>query len=138
MFRLQPARSLARAARIQFVQPRFISTSRPLFARKGAEDKDSIDATPTEYSKTGSDNAAAHTDAAFDPNQTSPEAAEASAEQEAGGADNSLNVSPGNHEVSHANDPQVGGASKGTHDKPSGAGSPNKQGGGSSGGGSHN
>ncbi|KAF1925993.1 uncharacterized protein M421DRAFT_7494 [Didymella exigua CBS 183.55] len=138
MFRLQPTRSLARSARIQFVQPRFLSTSRPLFARKSAEDKDSINTSSNEYSKSGSDDAAAHTDAAFNPNQTSPEAAEASAEKESGDANNSLNVSPGNHEVSHANDPEIGGASQGTNDKPSGSGSPNKQGGGSSGGGSHN
>ncbi|KAH6629057.1 hypothetical protein C7974DRAFT_393765 [Boeremia exigua] len=133
MFRVQPTRSFARAARIQFPAPRLISTSRPCFAKKGAEARDSIDTTSTEYSKSGSDDAAAHTDAAFDPNQTSPEAAEASAEKEAGGKDNSLNASPGNHEISHANDPQVGGASQGTNDKPSGAGSPNKQGGKSSG-----
>lgn len=133
MFRLQPTRSLARVARTQFSQPRFLSTTRPLFARKGAEDKDSINTTSNEYSKSGSDDAAAHTDAAFDPNQTSPEAAEASAEKESGGKDNSLNMSPGNHEASRANDSQIGGASQGTNDKASGAGSPNKQGGGSSG-----
>lgn len=109
-----------------------------MFAQKGAEDKDSLKTTSNEYSKSGSDDAAAHTDAAFDPSQTSPEAAEASAEKEAGGKDNSLNVSPGNHEVSHANDPQIGGASQGTNDKPSGAGSPKKHGGKTSGGGSHN
>jgi hypothetical protein len=138
MFRLQPTRSLARAARTQYIAPRFLSTTRPTFLQKEAQDKDSLKPTSTEYSKSGSDDAAAHTDAAFDPSKTSPEASEASAEQEAGGKDNSLNVSPGNHEVSHANDPQVGGASQGTNDKPSGAGSPNKQGGGSSGSGSHN
>lgn len=138
MFRFQPTRSLARVARPQFSQPRFLSTTRPLFARKGAEDKDSMDTSPTEYSKSGSDSEAAHTDAAFNPNKTSPEAAEASAEKESGGKDNSLNMSPGNHEASHANDSQVGGASQGTNDKPSGAGSPNKQGGGSSGSGSPN
>lgn len=138
MFRLQPTRSLACAARTKFIHPRFLSTSRPLSAQKGAEDKDSLKTTSNEYSKSGSDDAAAHTDAAFDPSQTSPEAAEASAEKEAGGANNSLNVSPGNHEVSQPNDPKIGGASQGTNDKASGAGSPKKQGGGSSGGGSHN
>lgn len=138
MFRIQPARSLARAARPQLAAPRFLSTSRPLFAQKGAEDKDSIKTTSNEYSKSGSDDEAAHTDAAFNPNKTSPEAAEASAEEEAGSKANSLNASPGNHEISHANDPEIGGASQGTNDKPSGAGSPNKQGGGSSGSGSHN
>ena len=138
MFRLQPTRSLARAARIQCAAPRFISSTRPTFAKKDAQDKDSIDTSSNEYSKSGSDNAAAHTDAAFDPRKTSPEASEASAENEAGSKDNSLNVSPGNHEVSHSNDPEIGGASQGTNDKASGAGSPNKQGGGSSGSGSHN
>lgn len=138
MFRLQPTRSLARAARPHYAAPRFLSTSRSLFAQKGAEDKDSINTTSNEYSKSGSDDEAAHTDAAFNPNQTSPEAAEASAEKEAGGKDNSLNASPGNHEISHANDPEIGGASQGTNNKSSGAGSPNKQGGGSSGSGSHN
>ena len=100
-----------------------------MFAAKDTMDKDSIKTTSNEYSKSGSDDEAAHTDAAFDPKQTSPEAAEASAEKEAGGKDNSLNASPGNHEISHANDPEVGGASQGTNDKASGAGSPNKQGG---------
>lgn len=138
MFRLQPTRSLAHAARTKFAAPRLLSTSRPLFVQKGAEDKDSIKTTSNEYSKSGSDDAAAHTDAAFDPNQTSPEAAEASAEKEAGGQNNSLNASPGNHDISHTNDPKIGGASQGTNDKQSGAGSPNKQGGGSSGSGSHN
>ncbi|KAJ8117936.1 hypothetical protein OPT61_g984 [Boeremia exigua] len=133
MYRLQPTRSLARAARTQIIAPRFLSTSRRFLAQKGAEDKDTINTTSNEYSKSGSDDAAAHTDAAFDPSQTSPEAAEASAEKETGSQANSLNVSPGNHEISHANDPEVGGASQGTNNKPSGAGSPNKQGGGSSG-----
>lgn len=138
MFRLQPTRSLARITCTQIIQPRFLSTSRPLFLQKDAQDKDSIQTTSNEYSKSGSDDAAAHTDAAFDPKQTSPEAAEASAEQEAGGKDNSLNVSPGNHEVSHANDPEIGGASQGMNNKASGAGSPKKHGGSSSGSGSHN
>ncbi|KAF1359255.1 hypothetical protein EJ07DRAFT_120537 [Lizonia empirigonia] len=138
MFRLQPTRSLARVSRTQFTTPRFLSTSRPSFAQKDAQDKDSIKTTSNEYTKSGSDDAAAHTDAAFDPKQTSPEAAESSAEKEAGGQDKSLNVSPGNPEVSQPNDPEIGGASQGTNNKASAAGSPNKQGGGSSGSGSHN
>ena len=124
MFRVQHTRSLARITRTQITQPRFLSTSRPLFLQKDAQDKDSIQTTSTEYSKSGSDDAVAHTDAAFDPNETSPEAAEASVEQEAGGKDNSLNVSPGNPEVSHANDPQIGGASHAANKKARGAGSP--------------
>ncbi|KAJ4342835.1 hypothetical protein N0V95_006814 [Ascochyta clinopodiicola] len=138
MFRLQPTRSLARVARTQFTAPRYLSTSRSFFAQKDAQDKDSLKTTSNEYSKSGSDDAAAHTDAAFNPNQTTPEEAEASAEKESGGQDNSLNVSPGNPEVSKPNDPEIGGASQGTNNKASGAGSPNKQGGGSSGSGSHN
>lgn len=44
-----------------------------LYATKDAQDKDSLKPRATEYSKSGSDDAAAHEDAAFDPNQTEPE-----------------------------------------------------------------
>ena len=134
MFRYQPARSLLqRATRAQFSQPRFLSTTRSLLAAKDTQDKDTLKPISNEYSKSGSDDAAAHSDAAFNPNKTSPESAEATAESEAGGKDNSLSVSPGNPEVSKANDPGVGGASKGTNMKSSGAGSPTKAGGNKSG-----
>jgi hypothetical protein len=44
------------------------------YPRKGAEDKDSIDREPTEYSKSGTDDqAAAQEEAAFNPHDTNPE-----------------------------------------------------------------
>lgn len=51
----------------------FHSNARYLYATKDTQDKDSLKPISTEYSKSGSDDAAAHDDAAFDPNQTSPE-----------------------------------------------------------------
>jgi hypothetical protein len=51
----------------------FHSNVRYLYATKDAQDKDSLKPRATEYSKSGSDDAAAHDDAAFDPNQTKPE-----------------------------------------------------------------
>ncbi|KAF5870483.1 uncharacterized protein Bfra_009871 [Botrytis fragariae] len=52
----------------------FISTPISLLPRKDSQHKDSIDTTPTEYSKSGSDDAAAREEsAAFDPSITSPE-----------------------------------------------------------------
>ena len=134
MFRYQPARTLLqRATRAQFFQPRFLSTTRSQFAAKDTQDKDSLKPTSSEYSKSGTDAEAAKSDAAFNPNKTSPESAEATAEHEAGGKANSLNVSPGNPDVSQPNDPEVGGASRGTNTKASGQGSANKAGGGKSG-----
>jgi hypothetical protein len=134
MFRYQPARSLLqRATRTQFSQPRFLSTTRSRFAAKDTQDKDSLKPISNEYSKSGSDDEAAQSDAAFNPNKTSPESAEATAEGEAGGKANPLSVSPGNPEVSQPNDPEIGGASQGTNTKASGGGSPNKAGGNKSG-----
>lgn len=53
-------------------------------ARKDTQDKDSMKIEPNEYSKSGSDNAAAETsDTAFDPNKTSPEEQHDSAGREA-------------------------------------------------------
>ena len=53
---------------------RFSVTNRPLWPRKGAEDKDSIDRESTEYSKSGTDDqSAAQDEAAFDADKTSPE-----------------------------------------------------------------
>lgn len=52
-------------------------------ARKDTQDKDSMKIEPNEYSKSGSDNAAAEvSDTAFDPDQTSPEEQHDSAGQE--------------------------------------------------------
>lgn len=51
----------------------FRGSARHLYATKDAQDKDSLKPRATEYSKSGSDDAAAHDDAAFDPRQTKPE-----------------------------------------------------------------
>lgn len=52
-----------------------ISYTSTRFARKDTQDKDDLKPEPNEYSKSGSDDAAARTsDTAFDPNTTSPEA----------------------------------------------------------------
>lgn len=130
MFRLQPTRMLQRAgfARTAIVRPRFISSTSARLAQKDAQDKDSLKPRSTEYSKSGSDDGAAHSDAAFDPNQTRPEAEEATAEREAGGKDNSLNASPGNPDISQPNDPKVGGSGNAPEKKASGGGSAPKNG----------
>lgn len=125
MFRIQPARAVQRAtfSRAAIVRPRFLSTTPARFAQKDAQDKDSLKPRSTEYSKSGSDDGAAHSDAAFDPKQTSPEEAEATAEKEAGGPQNSLNASPGNKKVSEPNSPDVGGNGGAPDKKSSGGGS---------------
>ncbi|KAF2123843.1 hypothetical protein P153DRAFT_371182 [Dothidotthia symphoricarpi CBS 119687] len=127
--RLLPLRSLRRLP----LTARPLSTSRAVFAAKDSQDKDSIKRVSTEYSKSGSDEEVAESDAAFNPDKTSPESAEATAEDEAGGKDNTLNVSPGNPSVSEPNDPGVGGSGGSPRDKTSGAGGAQKNGGGESG-----
>ena len=69
-----------------------IVTSRPFsqapirLARKDTQDKDSLKPEPTEYSKSGSDDAAAATEkAAFDPSSTRPEEEQNIAGRESGG-----------------------------------------------------
>lgn len=55
-------------------------------ARKDTQDKDSLKPEPTEYSKSGSDDAAAATEkAAFDPSSTRPEEEQNIAGRESGG-----------------------------------------------------
>jgi hypothetical protein len=135
MFRFQPTRTvqrLTRTTRPSILAPRFLSTTRTRFAQKDAQDKDSLVPRSTEYSKSGSDDAAASSDAAFNPNKTSPEEAEATAEREQGGKDNSLNASPSNKEVSEPNSPHAGGTGA-PEKKQSGAGSAPKSGGSKSG-----
>ncbi|KAL1388917.1 hypothetical protein HDK64DRAFT_270923 [Phyllosticta capitalensis] len=113
------------------------STARNLLPTKDAQDKDSLNPTSTEYSKSGGDNAAAHTpDAAFNPNKTSPEEATKTAERESGEDTNPLDASPGNPDISKPRDPTEGGAEKGARNeraRTSGGGSPKKAGGGKSG-----
>jgi hypothetical protein len=133
MFRVQPTRAFQRIARPSTFTRRFLSTTPTRFAQKDAQDKDSLKPRSTEYSKSGSDDAAASSDAAFNPNKTSPEEAEATAEREQGGKDNSLNASPGNEEISRPNDPNVGGHGGAPKKKQSGGGSAPKSGGSRSG-----
>ena len=131
MFRYQPTRALQRLTRTtrpSTLTPRFLSTTPTRFAQKDAQDKDSLKPRSTEYSKSGSDDGAASSDAAFNPDKTSPEEAEATAEREAGGKDNSLNASPGNQEVSEPNSPGVGGNGGAPDKKSSGGGSAPKSG----------
>ncbi|KAF2825311.1 hypothetical protein CC86DRAFT_41975 [Ophiobolus disseminans] len=136
MFRYQPKRAiqrLTRTTRPSTFTPRFLSTTPARFAQKDAQDKDSLKPRSTEYSKSGSDDAAASSDAAFNPNKTSPEEAEATAEREQGGKDNSLNASPGNKDISQPNDPEVGGNGGAPDKKSSGGGGAPKAGGSKSG-----
>ena len=136
MFRYQPTRALQRLTRFTRPSPsvpRLLSTTPTLFAQKDAQDKDSLVPRSTEYSKSGSDDAAASSDAAFNPNKTSPEEAEATSEREAGGKDSTLNASPGNKDISEPNSPGVGGNGGAPEKKGSGGGSPEKRGGGKSG-----
>ncbi|KAF2250340.1 hypothetical protein BU26DRAFT_410949, partial [Trematosphaeria pertusa] len=89
--------------------PRFLSTTPATrYPRKDTMDKDSLNPSSSEYAKSGTDDAAAGSDAAFNPDKTSPEEAEKTAEKESGG--NSLNVSPGNQEVSKPRGDEEGGA----------------------------
>lgn len=62
--------------RTRIASVRQIHRSRVLSAKKGAEDRESVNAEPAEYAKSGSDAQAAHSDTAFDPNETRPEAEE--------------------------------------------------------------
>jgi hypothetical protein len=137
MFRYQPTRALQRLTRANrpstTIPTRFMSTTPTRLAAKDTQDKDSLNPQSTEYSKSGSDDSVAASDAAFNPSKTSPEEAEATAEKEAGGKDNSLNVSPGNEEISRPNDPGVGGTGGAPEKKSSGGGSAPKAGGGKSG-----
>lgn len=57
----------------------------PTLARKDTQHKDSLKPEPNEYSKSGSDDAAAAVEnAAFDPKQTSPEEEMSTADKESG------------------------------------------------------
>lgn len=113
--------------------PRFLSTtSAPYFPRKDDQDKDSLNPQSTEYSKSGTDDAAAaEEDAAFNPNKTRPEQAERSAESSSNG--NPLDVSPGNPDVSKPKGDQEGGAQGSPRTSSSGGGSAPKSGGNKSG-----
>ncbi|KAF2259512.1 hypothetical protein CC78DRAFT_537046 [Lojkania enalia] len=126
-----PTRRLfSRPATLSLARP-LSSTPRSLLPRKDTQDKDSLNPTSTEYSKSGSDDAAAHDDAAFNPNKTSPETEKETTTSTAG--NDPLNVSPGNPEVSKPRSSTEGGASEDPSQKSSGGGSAPKAGGGKSG-----
>ncbi|KAF7861924.1 hypothetical protein EAF04_007805 [Stromatinia cepivora] len=116
----------------------FTCTPHPPFPRKDSQQKDSINTSATEYSKSGTDDAAAQEQsAAFDPNITNPESEkdEAAKGEKKEGYGNPLEVSPANRDVSQKTDEQGGGPerSKGGKDvsgeKGSGFGGREKKGG---------
>ena len=79
-------------------------------ARKDTQDKDSLKPEPTEYSKSGSDDAAAATEkAAFDPSSTRPEEEQNIAGRESGGDANPLEASPANQDISKDKSENEGG-----------------------------
>lgn len=133
MFRtsLLPRTTTRLSPQIRQHQHRLMHTSPRILAAKTTQDKDSLDPQSNEYSKSGSDQAAASSSAAFDPSSTSPEAAERQAEREDGG--NSLKVSPGNSEVSRARKDEEGGAQGSPRSGVSSKGAARKSGGGKSG-----
>ncbi|KAI9650809.1 hypothetical protein NHQ30_000842 [Ciborinia camelliae] len=95
----------------------FSSTPPPQSPRKDSQHKDSINTEATEYSKSGTDDAAAREEeVAFDPSVTSPEMERKRAGKGKGkggkggeGKANPLDVSPANTEVSRQRDPMEGG-----------------------------
>ncbi|OCK80922.1 hypothetical protein K432DRAFT_296693 [Lepidopterella palustris CBS 459.81] len=121
------------------------STPGTFLPRKDTQDKDSLNPSSNEYSKSGSDDASASSDAAFDPSQTSPESEKKISDQESEnaskGGPSSLDVSPGNPEVSQPRGQQEGGAQRAQGEgkegedraRRSGGGSAPKAGGGKSG-----
>lgn len=85
-------RSIARPSFLPTITATTTTTTRPFSlsplnqARKDTQDKDSLKPEPTEYSKSGSDDAAAATEkAAFDPSSTRPEEEQNIAGRESGG-----------------------------------------------------
>lgn len=90
----------------------FHSSPRPQLPYKDDQDRESLKPRSTEGSKSGTDNAAAHSSAAFDPSTTSPEGAKEKAETEGGG--NSLDVSGASHDKSKPLGNSGGGEMHGT------------------------
>lgn len=76
---LRVTRSAPSTARFSSLLPRATAARRTLttttarLATKETQDKDSLKPVSSEYSKSGGDDAAAHSDAAFDPSTTKPE-----------------------------------------------------------------
>lgn len=137
---LAPLRSALRAtapaaARSHISHPLLNQTSARAFqtsavrnAYKDDQDRESLKPKAHEYTQSGTDDqAAANSDAAFNPNKTSPEAEkEAAGQSPAGGDNNPLTNSPADKSVNaggqgHAEDKTHGG-----NKKSSGHGSPQK------------
>ncbi|PSS22282.1 hypothetical protein M430DRAFT_65476 [Amorphotheca resinae ATCC 22711] len=85
----------------------FSQSSLGSYPRKDSQDKDSINTESTEYSKSGTDDATARQDTAFDPTKTDPEEQKNSGKGDENSG-NPLDVSPANQEVSKARDQQEG------------------------------
>ncbi|APA15695.1 predicted protein [Sclerotinia sclerotiorum 1980 UF-70] len=114
------------------------TTPSPQFPRKDSQQKDSINTEATEYSKSGTDDAAAREQsAAFDPNITNPESEknQAGKGEKKEGYGNPLEVSPANRDVSGQTDEMGGGPERSKGDvnvsgeKGSGFGGREKKGG---------
>ncbi|KAG9242717.1 hypothetical protein BJ878DRAFT_155993 [Calycina marina] len=87
------------------IKYRSLSHTPCIYARKNAQDREDIDPTPTEYSKSGSDSgAAAQDNAAFDRGESSPEGSKRKAGE--GTEGNSLEFSPANTDLSKQPDPK--------------------------------
>nr|POE49101.1 hypothetical protein CFP56_32251 [Quercus suber] len=130
--------------RVTVAARQFQTSSRSAFANKHSQDKDSMKIESNEYSKSGSDQAAAQDGAAFDPSTTKPESEGAEAAKTAttivtDGTEqskNALNVSPDNPEVSkpktgsdqESGSPRQTGQGATDRSATSGGGSPKKSG----------
>ncbi|CAD6449107.1 1ed27ea8-744d-4c7a-b5bd-ed4049551cf9 [Sclerotinia trifoliorum] len=94
-----------------FTRP-ITNTPSTQFPRKDSQQKDSINTEATEYSKSGTDDAAAREQsAAFDPNITNPESEkdQAGKGEKKEGYGNPLEVSPANRDVSRQTGEMGGG-----------------------------
>ena len=60
----------------------FSQSQRPCWPKKQSQDRESIDTESTEYSKSGTDDSAAHSKVAFDPTTRSPEEEKSQASKE--------------------------------------------------------
>lgn len=111
------ARPQTVALRQRFLSPAaaaqgFHNSPRHQLPYKDDQDRESLKPKSTEGSKSGTDDAAAQSGAAFDPSTTSPEGAKDQAEREGGG--NSLDVSGANHDKSKPLGNSGGGEMHGT------------------------
>lgn len=130
------ARLHAEQARLNKEQGRAFTTTRVASATKDSQDRESLNPTSTEYSKSGGgDASAAHEAEAFDPKSTRPE------EEGGRGKGDSLNVSPGSSEVNQskeaenkatAKSPSESSSQSGERNRQSSGGSPAKNGPGAS------